>query len=358
MRKLFLFCFFAALAGAQVVTSPQYGGGTVSCSGEIDSGCSTGFGISSGSVHASAKVRGANSGGRPIAATQANYNELGYAWGGMTGGGFGPIRSASWPSCITRIQPIRSLTTPAAISAALTASAKGSAPCPTFRANPGSIPPGWKGGWRNTIIPALSKAVVSSSRNRIASLSLITWTMRTRVLKSKSAFSMMATCSFVTCLSMRLASSRTLARFASAAICSALAARSLVSDIALLLSSRSAVSTLEARYSINSSPATPKNTSNSPRSWSWSMWGLMEAYRGAGENLDNWAKRPTPNPNTTVEMYPRSHRDRRSDHSSNPLIISLGVFGIPRRTRRSFGLIEGVIWGLGALLVFVIVRWW
>jgi hypothetical protein len=81
--KTLIAILFAASVFAQTVTPPS-GGGGASCSGDINSGCNTVLGINGGSVPASAKILGTNSGGQPIAATQASVNALGYASGGGT----------------------------------------------------------------------------------------------------------------------------------------------------------------------------------------------------------------------------------------------------------------------------------
>ncbi len=144
-------------------------------------------------------------------------------------------------------------------------------------------------------------------------------------------------------------------KLASAARCSANAARSRVASIMASFSARSAVSTLPDMEDTTSSPKTPPKTNALESSPSTVKCGHIRSKTSCGRNRANASKISIPSPNTTMAVQIRSHTDRSSDHFSSAL--RMAVFGIPRRRRRSFGLIEVIIWGLGGLLVFVIVRW-
>ena len=114
---------------------------------------------------------------------------------------------------------------PASMKAASRASANSSPDCFISKAQPGLIAVRNVVGDR-TDKPARSKAGISSSANRRASLSAITIRSSTLPVNGDSLDAIRSRCSYVTCLSAKRSSSFTRARFASAAACSAWAARS------------------------------------------------------------------------------------------------------------------------------------
>ena len=144
------------------------------------------------------------------------------------------------------------------------------------------------------------------------------------------------------------------ARSALAARSSAFAARSSVSDITLAFSSRRAVSILPTLDATTSSPKTPTKTIASPMSPSHDECGHMRSKILCGRNRSIRTNTSTARPPRTTAVQNRSQRERPSDQFSSSLRMS--VFGIPRRRRRSLGLIEFVVWGLTFVLVFAVLR--
>lgn len=126
-------------------------------------------------------------------------------------------------------------------------------------------------------------------------------------------------------------------------------------DLAMteLLSSRRSVSTLDARTSIHNSPATPTITRNPPhcRSCSLCCWITETNDLTTGINLKKYVtsgRYSITRPSTTAAVNPSVQWESRSDQSSSALRIALSSFIIPRRRRRSFGLITLTVWALGA----------
>jgi hypothetical protein len=149
--------------------------------------------------------------------------------------------------------------------------------------------------------------------------------------------------------------SRTRAKFASAAACSAFAARSRVCEIIDSFSSRKSVSTRPDRAPTTSSPTTPAITKNPPKSVNASALARMYMNAAVGRNLATKGMYSITSPNTTIAVKNSFHDDRRSDQSCNAFRIA--SFGISRRRRRSLGRITIAVWTLGILALWGILRW-
>ena len=133
---------------------------------------------------------------------------------------------------------------------------------------------------------------------------------------------------------------------------SACRTRSLASCARRLFSLRRSVSTRPALDETMSSPKTPPKTIAVAISPSTVRCGHIRSKTLCGRNRDRAAKISIPSPAITIAVQIRSHTESRSDQSSSAL--RMAVFGIPRRRRRSLGLIEIAIWVGRAALVWVI----
>ncbi len=136
---------------------------------------------------------------------------------------------------------------------------------------------------------------------------------------------------------------------------SACKTRSLASCTSRLFSSRKDVSTRPDIDPMTTSATTPMVTSASPKSLVLCRCGNSPRYADVGKNRARLEVSSIIRPIATVTVAACSHAERESAQASKLFLIS--VFGIPRRRRRSFGLIPLATCAFWALVFWIFCQW-